>query len=60
LENLIPICSRCNLSMSDNYSIDEWNKLYNPLQSNLTPQSNPITEPDPHGRCLPWCFWKFL
>ncbi len=60
LENLIPICSRCNLSMSDNYSIDEWNKLHTPLQPNLTPQSNPITEPDPHGRCLPWCFWKSL
>ena len=29
LENLLPICSRCNLSMSNNYSIDEWNKLGN-------------------------------
>jgi 5-methylcytosine-specific restriction endonuclease McrA len=27
IENLIPICSRCNLSMGDNYTIDEWNKL---------------------------------
>ena len=27
LENLRPICSRCNLSMSNNYSIDSWNKL---------------------------------
>jgi 5-methylcytosine-specific restriction endonuclease McrA len=27
LENLRPICSRCNKSMSDNYTIDEWNKL---------------------------------
>ncbi len=25
LENLRPICSRCNKSMSDNYTIDEWN-----------------------------------
>lgn len=24
IENLIPICSKCNKSMSDNYSIDEW------------------------------------
>lgn len=23
--NLRPICSRCNLSMSNNYTIDEWN-----------------------------------
>ena len=27
LTNLRPICSQCNLSMSDNYTIDEWNKL---------------------------------
>lgn len=27
ISNLRPICARCNLSMSDNYSIDEWNKL---------------------------------
>ena len=27
IENLRPICSRCNLSMSNNYSIDEWNDL---------------------------------
>jgi 5-methylcytosine-specific restriction endonuclease McrA len=25
IKNLMPICSRCNLSMSDNYTIDEWN-----------------------------------
>jgi 5-methylcytosine-specific restriction endonuclease McrA len=54
LENLIPICSRCNLSMSDKYSIDEWNELHTPLHP-----SNPIipslTEKAQHGRCLPWC-----
>ena len=27
LENLRPLCSRCNQSMSNNYSIDEWNEL---------------------------------
>lgn len=27
LNNLKPICVNCNLSMSDNYSIKEWNKL---------------------------------
>jgi 5-methylcytosine-specific restriction endonuclease McrA len=26
-ENLIPICSRCNLSMGNRYSITEWNAL---------------------------------
>lgn len=27
ISNLRPICSRCNLSMSSNYSIREWNKF---------------------------------
>lgn len=30
LENLRPICGRCNLSMSNTYTIDEWNKLGKP------------------------------
>lgn len=27
IENLKPICSRCNSSMSNNYSIEEWSKM---------------------------------
>jgi len=27
INNLKPICARCNLSMSDNYSITEWNNI---------------------------------
>jgi hypothetical protein len=27
LNNLKPICARCNLSMSDNYTIQEWIRL---------------------------------
>lgn len=27
LENLVPICDRCNTSMGDRYSIDDWNGL---------------------------------
>lgn len=27
LPNLRPICSRCNRSMGNNYTIDEWNKM---------------------------------
>jgi hypothetical protein len=27
LENLVPICSRCNLSMGSQYTFDEWCKL---------------------------------
>jgi 5-methylcytosine-specific restriction endonuclease McrA len=30
IDNLKPICSRCNHSMSNNYTIKEWNKLYKP------------------------------
>ena len=30
LENLRPICSRCNLSMGNNYTIDDWVKLGDP------------------------------
>lgn len=30
LSNLRPICSRCNLSMNDNYTIDEWTQLSKP------------------------------
>jgi hypothetical protein len=26
-ENLVPICSRCNLSMSNTYTFDEWSNL---------------------------------
>jgi len=29
IDNLLPICSRCNLSMSDKYTIDEWNNMEN-------------------------------
>ena len=32
LENLRPICARCNLSMGNQYSIDEWNKLGNSVK----------------------------
>jgi len=32
LDNLIPICSRCNRSMSDKYTIDEWTKNFAPPQ----------------------------
>lgn len=28
MTNLLPICSRCNLSMGDSYSITEWNNKF--------------------------------
>ena len=30
IENLIPICSRCNLSMGSTYTYDDWCKLSKP------------------------------
>jgi len=33
LENLVPICSRCNLSMSNTYTFKEWNQLSKPKTS---------------------------
>jgi hypothetical protein len=30
LENLFPLCSRCNLSMGNDYTIDEWSKVFEP------------------------------
>ena len=37
IDNLKPLCSRCNLSMSSNYTIDEFNKLGQPKKKDLTP-----------------------
>lgn len=31
LENLVPICSRCNLSMSNVYTIQQWSRMGQPL-----------------------------
>ena len=28
LQNLIPICGRCNISMGNHYTIDEWNRKF--------------------------------
>ena len=30
VDNLVPICARCNISMGNNFSIDEWNKKFSP------------------------------
>jgi hypothetical protein len=30
IDNLLPICARCNRSMSDAYTIDEWNHRFAP------------------------------
>jgi 5-methylcytosine-specific restriction endonuclease McrA len=33
VSNLIPICARCNNSMGNQYTIDEWNKKFAPPPS---------------------------
>ena len=50
VENLIPLCSRCNLSMGDSYTIQEWFALQK------RPLSTAIPEPTLTPCCLP--FWK--
>jgi hypothetical protein len=30
ISNLRPICHKCNISMSNSYTIDEWNQISNP------------------------------
>jgi 5-methylcytosine-specific restriction endonuclease McrA len=32
IANLRPICSRCNLSMSSNYTVQEWSRLSRPIR----------------------------
>lgn len=36
LDNLIPICARCNNSMGSKYTIDEWNKKFAAPESSKT------------------------
>ncbi len=36
LDNLLPICGRCNRSMGDRYTIDEWNTKFAPTRSKWT------------------------
>jgi 5-methylcytosine-specific restriction endonuclease McrA len=37
ITNLRPICSRCNLSMGNEYSITEWSQLSKPTQQQKVP-----------------------
>jgi 5-methylcytosine-specific restriction endonuclease McrA len=44
-ENLIPLCSRCNLSMGNRYTFDEWNKLSNVAPEVIQLDAKPIQKP---------------
>jgi hypothetical protein len=44
IENLRPICSKCNKSMGNRYTIDEWNNL---VINNIKPDIEPVVEEIP-------------
>ena len=35
IDNLIPLCARCNLSMSDNYTIPQFSSTFAETKTNL-------------------------
>lgn len=45
IDNLIPICGRCNNSMGDRYTIDEWNAILGSQEREAPP---PPLPPQPH------------
>jgi len=51
-ENLIPLCSRCNLSMGDRYTFDEWASI-NTRSPNPPSQTVPVV----HISCPCWKCW---
>jgi hypothetical protein len=41
VDNLYPLCSRCNTSMGDRYTIDEWNAMVTSTPTTSTPTPTP-------------------
>lgn len=52
IENLIPICTRCNISMGSTYSIDEWNRKFS------KPNAGVVSDP-PVRRCCRFRCWGY-
>ena len=46
IENLVPICSRCNRSMGSQHTFDQWCQMYSSAQ----PPPQPPTEESSQGR----------
>lgn len=44
INNLKPICARCNLSMGSQYTITEWTKIGNTKSNKIVPVIEPITQ----------------
>jgi 5-methylcytosine-specific restriction endonuclease McrA len=49
INNLFPLCARCNLSMGDRYTLDEWSTLGSP-----PPEPKPVSRYLCFLKCLPW------
>ncbi len=64
LPNLIAICARCNFSMGNQYTIDEWNVIHAPgTQPVLDEQKSPVEIKDPPKKVSFWrriccCFFR--
>lgn len=50
LENLIPICARCNTSMGNTYTIDEWSKTFGTSSAPIAP----VLTSTSSFCCCPW------
>ena len=50
VENLYPICSRCNQSMGDRFTFQEWAALHLPLQHPPEPVKEKTVAPPPPSR----------
>jgi 5-methylcytosine-specific restriction endonuclease McrA len=48
-DNLIPLCSRCNMSMGDRYTFDQWSAL-NPSMATCPPSPTLVGEGDSNGQ----------
>jgi hypothetical protein len=57
-DNLVPICSRCNLSMGNKYTIDEWNKLSANVSSVEVMNASPFV-PVVSPKKKWWCCFAF-
>ena len=44
IDNLLPICARCNVCMGDRYTIDEWSSMYMSLEKAKIQTQAPIVK----------------
>lgn len=56
VDNLRPICAQCNLSMSNKYTIDEWNKSLYAAQPKI--KASPCPPKKAHAKTKPRLTWR--